>query len=382
MAVEEGPLERFAHGLDDDEALAGDAALAGIDHAGGGADLRGLADIGVLEDEVGVRAAELEHAFLEHRARRRGHLPPGLDAAGQGHRRDGRILDQRLHVAARDEHGPEQVLGKARLAEHRFDGERRAGHVAGVLEHGAVAGHERRRGEAEDLPEREVPRHHREHDAERVVGDEGLRPAEVDRLAGEVFFCRIGEVVAVGGAFFHFGAAILEGLAHLGRHDLGELALPAAQHGGGPLHELAALGEGRAAPILEGAAHVARDGERLVARMPLVAAPGPAGRRVMGGQARLRARPVRGLAGVRLVALRRSGGLVHQNLLALTKAASRSFAEIRRAMIRDNGKAQGSLAPCRVAHATLLIPERPQGGAGEPGTHDRVLRTDGCSAPS
>src|SRR5690242_21290965 len=40
-----------------------------------------------------------------------------------------------------------------------------------VLQQRAVAGHQGRRGEAEHLPERKVPRHHRQHDAERVERD-------------------------------------------------------------------------------------------------------------------------------------------------------------------------------------------------------------------
>ena len=51
------------------------------------------------------------------------------------------------------------------------------------FEQRAVARHERRRREAEHLPEGEVPRHHREHDAERLEADEAPRGLGGDGLA-------------------------------------------------------------------------------------------------------------------------------------------------------------------------------------------------------
>ncbi len=50
--------------------------------------------------------------------------------------------------------------------------ERALRHVRGVLEQPDVAGHQRRRGEPEHLPEREVPGHDGQHRPERLVADE------------------------------------------------------------------------------------------------------------------------------------------------------------------------------------------------------------------
>ena len=133
----------------------------------------------------------------------------GGDAAGQRDRGDARVRDQRRRprrsAPAACGTGPSR---KAGVAEHRLDRERAARDVAGVLQHGAVAGHQRRRGEAEHLPERKVPRHHREHDAERVEGHEGLRAVDVDRLAREVRRGVVGEVVAGARALVDLGAAV------------------------------------------------------------------------------------------------------------------------------------------------------------------------------
>ena len=62
----------------------------------------------------------------------------------------------------------EQPCGHTRPAEDLLDGECALRHIVGVLEDRAVAGGERGGDEAEELPERVVPRHDRENDAERV----------------------------------------------------------------------------------------------------------------------------------------------------------------------------------------------------------------------
>jgi hypothetical protein len=100
-----------------------------------------------------------------------------------------------------------------------------------MLEHAAVARHQARRGEAEHLPEREVPRHHREHDAERIEVDEGLlRALDRHRLAREVARGVLGEVLARAGALVDLGEAVGHGLAHLLGHQGGELGAARTQH--------------------------------------------------------------------------------------------------------------------------------------------------------
>ena len=57
-------LEGLQNRTDDDEALARDAALAAVDHPRGRRDLGRGGNIRVLEDQVGIGTAKLEHAFL------------------------------------------------------------------------------------------------------------------------------------------------------------------------------------------------------------------------------------------------------------------------------------------------------------------------------
>ena len=102
-----------------------------------------------------------------------------------------------------------------------------------------VAGHQCRCGEPDDLPEREVPRHHGEHHAERLVVDE--RPT---RLGGDVAVgqhrlrsvgvvptdpCRLGEL----------GTALTQRLAHLHGHQRRPLVASLEQDLADAVHALA-----------------------------------------------------------------------------------------------------------------------------------------------
>ena len=94
----------------------------------------------------------------------------------------------RVDLAAADQQGLEDVVGEARVAEQLLHEQRGLRHVAGVLEQPDVAGRQRRGGEPHRLPEREVPRHDRQHHADRQVVGVGLRrvdAAGVDRLVGQ-----------------------------------------------------------------------------------------------------------------------------------------------------------------------------------------------------
>ena len=74
--------------------------------------LHGLIEIGILEHDVGVRSAELEHRFLQHRTRlRRNRFARGR-AAGERHRAHERVLDDRLYLPAADQQRAERPLGE------------------------------------------------------------------------------------------------------------------------------------------------------------------------------------------------------------------------------------------------------------------------------
>ena len=136
--------------------------------------------------------------------------------------------------------------------EELLDGEGAAGDVGGVFKEDRVAADENGRDGAEDLPEREIPRHDGEDDAERgkfnprVGGGTGgvFRPEETWSLGGVV--------IAGEGAFLDFGEGVGAGFAHLGGDEAGEGGALAAEGRGDGAEVAGAGGERGVAPGEEG----------------------------------------------------------------------------------------------------------------------------------
>ncbi len=128
-------------------------------------------------------------AFLSTSPAIRATATPAALAAGE--RRGGHpvVAQHRVDAPAADQQGLEGAVGEACLVEQLLEEERGLRHVRGVLEQADVAGHQRRSGEPHGLPEREVPRHDRQH--RRRSAGTGRRPrlaftdAGVHRLVGQ-----------------------------------------------------------------------------------------------------------------------------------------------------------------------------------------------------
>jgi len=190
--------------------------LAGVERArgDGGAD-RGV-EIGRGHDHEGVAAAELEDGLLEVLAGGARDGDPGRLAAGERDGGDALVGDHARDAARADEQRLEGAVVEAGAREQLLEGERAARDVGGVLEERDVAGDERGRGEAEHLPEGEVPRHDREHRAERQPAHEGgPRAVGGEALVGEVRGGVRGVMAAGARALVDLGQRGAERLAHL-----------------------------------------------------------------------------------------------------------------------------------------------------------------------
>ncbi len=232
----------------DDEALGSDARLTVVDRSGLDGRRRGRLDVGGRHHDEGVAAPELEHGLLDLRAGAASDRDPGALAPRQGHRGDARIVDEPRDAVGAHEKRLERSLRKAGLAEDLLDGQGAVGDVRSVLEEADVAGHEGRRGEAEDLPEGEVPRHHGEHGSQGVVADQAAAGIRRDGLLGEKALRVLRVVAADPGALLGLGDPGIEGLAHLERHPAAPLGLAGVQDCGGLRHLRGALGPGGAPP--------------------------------------------------------------------------------------------------------------------------------------
>ncbi len=127
-----------------------------------------------------------------------------------------------------------------------------------MLEQSDVARHERGGGEAHDLPEREVPRHHGEDDAERPVADQRAGGARVVDVVGIRVLVREQPLGAGGvpahrlGALGRLRAGRRDGLAHLDGHGAGDGVAVLVEEVGGPVQPGRALFEGGGAVLAEG----------------------------------------------------------------------------------------------------------------------------------
>ena len=176
------------------------------------------------------------------------------------------MFDHRLHLAAADEQRAKRVFREPCLRENLFDRERAAWHIRRVLENADVPRHQGRRREPEDLPKRKIPRHHRQHDAERIERQVGFGRLSLDDFRGELRLGMLCVKVARPRAFLGLGHALLQRLAHFHRHQRGELVLTSPEDLGRVFHRLRALGKRRLPPRSPGIVHLRDDRRGLLRR--------------------------------------------------------------------------------------------------------------------
>ena len=93
-----------------------------------------------------------------------------------------------------------------------------------------------------------------------------------------------GEVIAGAGALLDLGAAVGHGLAHLARHQRGELVAACAQHAAGGPHEPRALVEAGAAPTALRLGRAGGLGGSVLRAVAWIGLAGLQGRGVGGGK--------------------------------------------------------------------------------------------------
>src|ERR1035437_525269 len=89
--------------FDDDETLRGNAALAHVVHFAPDRPLDRLVEVGVLEHNEGVAAAQLHRGLLKILSGSRGNAFPGFNAARQRHALDPGIINHAVHLVMRDQ---------------------------------------------------------------------------------------------------------------------------------------------------------------------------------------------------------------------------------------------------------------------------------------
>ena len=210
----------------------------------------------VGQDDVRALAAALErHALHVRLARVAQEQLADLGRAGERDHVDVGVEAERLPGArpvARDD--LQHALGQPRLDGERADPQRRQRRLLGRLEHDAVADGERGRELPRRHEEREVPRHDRADDAERLAVDHGDGVASGGRDLVVDLVDGLGVALdALGGEADVGVPRLADRLAHVQRLEQAELVGVLADQLGQAQQHLLALprGRGRPAPGLE-----------------------------------------------------------------------------------------------------------------------------------
>ena len=143
---------------------------------------------------------------------------------------------------------PEHPVRQPGAGQQPGNGIGAARHVGRMLEQGHIAGHQRRGEETEHLPEREIPRHHRQHAAQRLMPHIAAAGLGGDRLIGQHRLGVVGVVLADAGAFVDLGHAFALQLAHFRPHQCRQFRCLRAQGLRRPAQHASALLPGRTGP--------------------------------------------------------------------------------------------------------------------------------------
>jgi hypothetical protein len=211
--------------------------------------LGGQVQVRIIEHDKGIGAAELQHGLLQMRPGHCRDLAPGHIAAGQAHGAHGGMGDDLRHRVGADQQRREHPGRRLCIAKQRLDRQRAAGDIGRVLQQHRVAGRERRRRAAEQLPKREVPRHHRQHRPERLTGDQAAPGIGGDEFVGKIGVGVLRIVLADQRALVDLRLGLADQLAHLSAHQACQLGTALAQQRGNAGQQPRAPRQRRSAPV-------------------------------------------------------------------------------------------------------------------------------------
>ena len=250
QAFAESPQESLAPLLaDHDDALGGDTALTGVEHP---ADQRagdGVLQVGILQDNQGIAAAELHDGLLQAAAGAFGHRGSGALTSGDGDAGDPRVFDQPPDLVDAGEHVRVNPRRGASLLKEPRERQRAVRDVLGVLDDQDIAGHQLRSGDAGELVVGEVPGLDAEDHTDRLGFDHGSRRFW-QLLGGEERLGAVGVVVEDRCRQADLCLRGSDQLAHLGGDVLRVLCRVGSQLGCGRLDDARAVCDRPVPPVV------------------------------------------------------------------------------------------------------------------------------------
>ena len=252
MLADEFLFEGIGDLFVNDKALGGDAGLTIIDDARFYSRGGGFLKICAGHNDEGIAAAEFQDDFFNALCGGDANLNTGLLASGESGRGHSRIVEDAIDLRRANEKSLEHASRETGAEEDVFDFQSALRDIGGVFQQADVAGHQAGSDETEDLPEREVPGHDGENDAERLVTDEALGSGGRNDFVGDKFCGVLGVITAAQGALFGFGDGGAESFAHFEGHEAADWFLFGFENVRGFEHPAGAIGERGVTETLEG----------------------------------------------------------------------------------------------------------------------------------
>ena len=240
--------------LHDDAAGRGAALSGGTERAPESA-LNGQFEVGVIEHDHGILAAEFERAVLEALGRGRAHNLADRRGTGQRNGANRRVLgERRAHFGPESGDDVDDALGYARIGQrlHQVESGKRS--VLRGLDDAGVAADDRRQQLPRRNGHREIPRRDHAAHADRLPHGHGKLVGQLRRHGRTEQTAAFAGVV-VGGVnrFLHIAACFFQDLAHLASHVTSVIFLTLDQDLGGAEYHLRAAGRRHQPPLGEGA---------------------------------------------------------------------------------------------------------------------------------
>ena len=149
--------------------------------------------------------------------------PPGTLTAGQRDGLDARVRNDPRGLCVVYMQCCKHAFRNAGMAKDAFDRVGAARHIRCMLEQGHIARHQCRSKEAEYLPHRKIPRHHREHATDRFITHDAEPRFSRDRLILEISSRVFGVPGAGRRRLLDLRERLAPEFAHLRDHQCGQL---------------------------------------------------------------------------------------------------------------------------------------------------------------
>ena len=143
--------------------------------------------------------------------------PSGL-GTGKGHCMNMMAGNGFDHISSVDHKRSKKMWRKPCIAKQLLQRQRTLRHAGSMFQNTSITRHQRGSGEADHLKEWKIPRHHTQHDANRIIGNIAFVRIGLDHLDLHKMLGMHCIIITGKSTFFHLGTPLAQGLPHFHSH--------------------------------------------------------------------------------------------------------------------------------------------------------------------